>query len=713
MFFAMDANRISFDANHPPTDISPAVIVDLADLGVVVHLSRVGWPAIARGHLGATELVLEGFFQPEGSPSPESESCIEPAKFTVSTQPAVSVNAQWRKMRKNMPWGMRGRIHWAIRIPDFNDKRINLGSSTPVEIYFISTVKLPAFLQRGIPVGLCRKFLLPLRRLELDEDIGRFKDGQIKDPNVNNSTAGSAMSRSISDDEDGWVTYVAEKLHFQPNIQYDSPGSGSSHYWWLDSMGGLWLDHWVSDTAEKEKHVLNCYDLAALTQAILPLGLTTPVHHVQMWHMAPFGYIKKTHLIGRGESNNPFCTETGINDKWVCGDNVLDRSGFGRHKFCTLRRGEGGADMVLDSTCRPLFGRPHAGTETLTEYIKNSIDADSDLYKVTKEKWDEFWTATWKRLKRNYSVPDQVKLGVYASGGANPNPDVRAGVESMHTPPEIFHPDWMKVSKDKEADNMFTFVSDVLFADQSVTEPNLVVTDAGLTASWCVVIGDECLALKISCCAYESVAKDLFTQSKQEILGVAYCEEVPSKEEAEAHPDDVRAAWIEADKLKEKPKMDAKHRLAATDGTGLTRWVQGNFFVQITKDSSEGLRPVVAQLQAFINGQGVPEAPQIELVDETKRTVAHKSTFEIDVSGFVSYLRSDVMFTRLLTYQQSPDSFTPCNVTVKQNVRKPEERRRERGANMGITESIILVFHQSGRHDPVQISCQVQGRRCH
>ena len=681
MFFAMDANRISFDTNPPPTDISPAVIVQLDDLGVVVNLIRTGWPAIARGQLGDTELVLEGFFQPEGSSGPESESCVEPVKFKVSTQPAVSVSTQWRKMRQNMPWGMRGRIHWSIRIPDFNDKRIGLGSPTPVEIYFISTVKLPAFLQRGIPVGLCRKFLLPLRRLARDEDIGSFKDAQIKDPNVNNSTAGSSMSRSISDDEDGWVTYVAEKLHFQPNIQYDSRGGGSAHYWWVEPLGGLWLEAWVSDTAEKQKHVLNCYDLAAFTQAILPLGLTSPAHHVQMWHMDPFGYIKKTHLIGRGESNNPFCTGVGTNDKWVCGDNLLDRSGFGRHKFCTLRRGEKGADLVLDSTCRPLVGGPHAGTETLAEYITNSIDAASDLYKVPKAKWDEFWIATWKRLKRKHDVPGQLKLGEYAIKNTPPNPETRIGVESMFTPPEIFHPDWMTVSKDKEADNMFTFVSDELFADHNVTEPNLVVTGAALTTCWCVAIGEECLSLKISCCAYETVAQDLFRQTKQDLIGVAYSEEVPSEEEAAEHPDDVRTAWIEADKLKNQPKMNTSHRLAATDGAGLTLWVQGNFFVQITKDSSQGLKPVVSELQAFINELGVPKAPQIAVVDATKRTVAHKSTFEIDVSGFVSYPRSirlDVI--RLLTYQQSPDSFTPCNVTVQHNVRSLE-RGKHRGMN--------------------------------
>ncbi|MCU0285533.1 MAG: hypothetical protein MUF15_03945 [Acidobacteria bacterium] len=106
-------------------------------------------------------------------------------------------------------------------------------------------------------------------------------------------------------------------------------------------------------------HWCNCYDMATIVQAFLRLIGIKGVEYV---YLKPFGYLKKTQLIGRGECNNPFY-DIEKNGPVVAEDDPA-RSYFNNHVFCITPGG-----MILDACAGP-----HTGTETLDQYLANAID---------------------------------------------------------------------------------------------------------------------------------------------------------------------------------------------------------------------------------------------------------------------------------------------------------------------------------------------------
>ena len=118
----------------------------------------------------------------------------------------------------------------------------------------------------------------------------------------------------------------------------------------------------------KTKTVVNCYDLAASVTTLCSL-IGAPA---QYRYLAPFGYIKTTKLIGRGDmngdANNPFYGPTTANvrkpvvDAKACaeqpkvadpppvGRKAKPRSSFGNHAFVTIN------DMVYDANVKPVSG---------------------------------------------------------------------------------------------------------------------------------------------------------------------------------------------------------------------------------------------------------------------------------------------------------------------------------------------------------------------
>jgi hypothetical protein len=81
--------------------------------------------------------------------------------------------------------------------------------------------------------------------------------------------------------------------------------------------------------------------------------------------LAPFGYMKKTDLIGIGQCNNPFYPMTSTTP--VVGANDPRRTGFGNHAFCE----------VSSKICDACAG-PHAGTETRAQYVDAAIEKTTD-----------------------------------------------------------------------------------------------------------------------------------------------------------------------------------------------------------------------------------------------------------------------------------------------------------------------------------------------
>ncbi|HLP60011.1 MAG TPA: hypothetical protein VK186_14315, partial [Candidatus Deferrimicrobium sp.] len=102
----------------------------------------------------------------------------------------------------------------------------------------------------------------------------------------------------------------------------------------------------------------NCYDMAVIVQLYLRL---IGIKGVEYAYMNPFGYLKKTQLIGRGECNNPFYDEK---SGPVVAEDDPARKPFTNHAFCITPGG-----MVLDACAGP-----HIGTETVEQYLANVID---------------------------------------------------------------------------------------------------------------------------------------------------------------------------------------------------------------------------------------------------------------------------------------------------------------------------------------------------
>jgi hypothetical protein len=89
----------------------------------------------------------------------------------------------------------------------------------------------------------------------------------------------------------------------------------------------------------------------------------------QWLFLDPFGFIHTTNLVGVGSCNNPFYRTNG-SDKVVLPHDPK-RTPFGNHAFVDMN------GKILDACAKP-----HVGTETLQEYIIDSIDSDPALYPI-------------------------------------------------------------------------------------------------------------------------------------------------------------------------------------------------------------------------------------------------------------------------------------------------------------------------------------------
>lgn len=152
--------------------------------------------------------------------------------------------------------------------------------------------------------------------------------------------------------------------HTPPN--YDVV-QGAPHFTFIPRVGRfdditLYLKRYLAAYGSKSA-TLNCYDAAALVQYYLG-GVASP-GTVEFCYMAPFGYLAKTDLIGRGQCNNPFYDAPGVTHTPVTSQTDPDRSGFGNHAFCRIAA----TGQITDSCAGP-----HIGTESLSSYLTAVID---------------------------------------------------------------------------------------------------------------------------------------------------------------------------------------------------------------------------------------------------------------------------------------------------------------------------------------------------
>ena len=250
----------------------------------------------------------------------------------------------------------------------------------------------------------------------------------------------------------GWSGFVTQSLFHDSCLWYDV-WMGQATYCgqkWGGTASSqtvvLWIDLWLSDmygitkrgfkTKKIEKYALNCHDTANLTTAIASLGLPDEDTVLYNSLVEPFGFIQETYLIGRHSKvdnetytindlcNNPFYGQGGLNKKMKCGWKSTDRSIFNEHKITVLEN-RWSADKpkveepvigtledpkVLDA-CTSLQKLPHGGTESLEDYIKNTVDLKTVAY--------------W-RDQKDKLPEDDARLNSATVDGIKKDPDILA-----------------------------------------------------------------------------------------------------------------------------------------------------------------------------------------------------------------------------------------------------------------------------------------------
>ncbi|VUC30620.1 unnamed protein product [Clonostachys rosea] len=571
-------------------------VVELGKYTFGLNFGPISWPSDLEHPSGAISAVLQGHLQPENK-SIESAPCTEDLQIECHVDTGFKCQGRFKAARRNLPWGLKGKIQWSLVLTGYGDRTLQL-AETDVELYFVAVAKLPKKLFRGLPVSFFRRFLLPLRLMTDDMDINSFKD--------------ETLGRDIHDDEQGWLDYVVDKLHYQKSTRYDSWGSHNSYFQGGDKP--LAFDHWVNDCDEKAKHTLNCYDLAALVSVIVPLGITNPKYSLQMKQMAPFGYINETNLIGWGPCNSPLT----IGSSQVLGINDKNRTGFGSHIFMTISREptdeiNGPSELVLDATCRP-FTSAHSGRETLSQYITNSIDDKTDLYQ---------------------RFPKKLSLGTFIPKS---NPINWPGPQRLFTEPEVFAPDY--VDHVPTESNILRNVKEQ-FDGWKIAQPNISVHSTHLTALWFLTLNDEeAMTLSISRCATVGGERRNAFDSAHELYAVdleKYTTHGVEISNVDSNIDkDVLDVW--KSKSGDDLKVDAKHHWSAPSDNekGAMLWTQGIFFVKLTKDKKEGIAKYaqkIVDLIADVLESPAPHAPKLSVEGPETIEVTVGKSFELTVSG--------------------------------------------------------------------------------
>ncbi len=240
----------------------------------------------------------------------------------------------------------RGRIAWRLDV-DPTPIRASLGS-TFVEIYFI--LGRPGFRYRkGVWV-----------------EALRFLFGRV-------GVAGS--------DPNAVIAAIAAYCHTRHGLRYET-NKGETCYG-IGHRGGVFkLGSYLLRLSE----ICNCYDQAAAVQS-----LASAVGVASVWQfLKPFGFIRPTNLVGVGLCNNPFF---GTNEalKLVAPDSDR-RMPFGNHAFT----------VTLDWKAVDACAKPHLATETIPEYVVDSIDDTLSLYRH------------WHKFRPGQPTDVRPKLGVVA-----------------------------------------------------------------------------------------------------------------------------------------------------------------------------------------------------------------------------------------------------------------------------------------------------------
>ena len=226
-------------------------------------------------------------------------------------------------------------------------------SVTPLELHLLYSDLPPFFDDDGVPLALLR----------LDTLMRPWSTSPVKD----------------------WRKFVTQQLFADRRMTYEN-FKGMNRYtsWqtdWFDispAEGPLlncWIELWLSDmnglTQRKDtytQYTVNCYDLAAISQALFALG--TDISKCRVKYIDPFRYLKATNLIGGiNHCNNPYFGRQGTFPGQYCPPTEQTRSFIGNHMFLTSENTSTG--LVYD-----VCVGPQLGTLRLEAYPKEATDQE-------------------------------------------------------------------------------------------------------------------------------------------------------------------------------------------------------------------------------------------------------------------------------------------------------------------------------------------------
>jgi hypothetical protein len=162
------------------------------------------------------------------------------------------------------------------------------------------------------------------------------------------------------------IQRIVNYCHAWTPLSYNSEttaGNYAEAYW-----GGYFN---LGAFLEQSYSLCNCYDQAGALQTLIgALGI-----ELTWIYMNPFGFINRTSLIGRGESNNPVFLKNNSLTPEIVDKNDQKRTDFGAHSFCLWEK-PGKDRVVLDACLGPTMGNASS-----REYLKRTIDTTTKLYK--------------------------------------------------------------------------------------------------------------------------------------------------------------------------------------------------------------------------------------------------------------------------------------------------------------------------------------------
>ncbi|KIW18969.1 hypothetical protein PV08_03258 [Exophiala spinifera] len=304
---------------------------------------------------------------------------------------------------KPLPWALTEVLYWKLEpltpsppraisfstwsTRDETSIPTRLYTSIPIELYVFPS-NLPEFFHKGgIPLKLLRlpAYLPKWMRVSSWEQYKPYGPPQAPRHDV---------SRNV---DLNWASFVVNAMFSESRLCYEnwngtyrylSFGASSIRDLFSKNRGfDCWLDLWlyeISGYFTTQDISVNCYDLAALCQIIVALGVDTQQQDLRMKYMQPFGYIRPTFLIGRFEAqpnpdnpgslcNNPFYGDPNRAPAMLCDHNLLNRSRFGNHMFLSLGQVMA-IPNVLDACCGPQLG-----AVSLLDYPQAVVDTTTPL----------------------------------------------------------------------------------------------------------------------------------------------------------------------------------------------------------------------------------------------------------------------------------------------------------------------------------------------